>query len=190
MADADVRPATPDDASEIARIQLTTWRTAYTELLPAEVLDNLDHAETESQWRNTLRNGPASVMVATEGDWLVGFCAAGRCPEPESADADGGQPADAATVALMSSLLVEPRWGRRGHGGRLFARMGEMLSADGATRGITWAAESDSASMFFFRGIGWAPDGTVRTLDAQGRPIREMRLTGPLEVRWKTQSGE
>jgi GNAT superfamily N-acetyltransferase len=182
MADADVRVAEPADAAEIARIQLTTWRTAYADMLPAEVLDNLDAAETERQWRDTLTEGPASVLVATEGPWPVGFCAAGLAPTQEAVAADGTVPADAATVALVSSLLVEPRWGRRGHGGRLLGTMARRLTGCGATRGITWVPSADSASLGFFRAVGWNPDGTVRTLDVAGRPVRELRLGGPLEL--------
>jgi len=42
--------------------------------------------------------------------------------------------------------------------------------------------EADSASLSFYRRAGWAPDGTVRTLEADGRRVREVRLTGPLDI--------
>ena len=38
MADVSVRPAAPDDADDIAQIQVDTWRTAYRDLVPAPVL--------------------------------------------------------------------------------------------------------------------------------------------------------
>ncbi|GAB2756528.1 GNAT family N-acetyltransferase [Salinifilum aidingensis] len=182
MADAEVRTATTADAAEIARIQLSTWRTAYAELLPATAWERLDEEEVAQHWAETIADGPAHVLLATEGPWAVGFCAAGTAPESESAAADGTPAADASAVALLSALLVEPRWGRRGHGGRLVARAGEVLRQEGITRGITWTAESDSASMFFFRRLGWAPDGTVRTLEADGQIVREMRLSGGWDV--------
>lgn len=182
MADAEVRAATTADAAEIARIQLSTWRTAYAELLPTATWEALDEQEIAQHWAETINGGPAHVLVATEGPWTVGFCAAGLAPESESAAADGTPVADASAVALLSTLLVEPRWGRRGHGGRLVARTGEVLRREGIVRGITWAIESDSASMFFFRRVGWAPDGTVRTLEADGQTVRELRLSGDWDV--------
>ncbi|HEV8562163.1 MAG TPA: GNAT family N-acetyltransferase [Actinophytocola sp.] len=182
MADADVRPATSDDAAEIARIQLGTWRTAYTGILPAAVLAELSEDGAAAQWRQTIEHGPATVLVATEGGWTVGFAAAGPAPEDESAGAAGTPPPDAAGVALVSALLVEPRWGRRGHGGRLLAAAGERLRKAGATRGIAWVPVADDASLSFYRRAGWAPDGTVRTLDAGGQPLRELRLTGGLDL--------
>ncbi|GAA2356251.1 GNAT family N-acetyltransferase [Saccharopolyspora halophila] len=185
MAEAGVRMAEPGDAAEIARIQVTTWQSAYSEMLPPAVLAGLDNSIAEQEWRGTITDGPATVLVAEEGRWTVGFCAAGIAPESEVASADGALPEDAATTALISALLVEPRWGRRGHGGRLLATIGRRLAEQGATRGITWAPEADSASLSFFRSVDWSPDGTVRTLDAGGSPLREMRLTGPLDFEFK-----
>jgi GNAT superfamily N-acetyltransferase len=182
MADATVRPAEPRDAAEIARIQLDIWRTAYADLLPAPVLAELDAGEAELTWRQTVEQGPAQVFVAAEGDWLVGFCAAGPAPEDETAGADGAPAKDSATVALVSTLLVEPRWGRRGHGARLLAEAGRAMRAAGSTRGIAWVPEPDEASLAFYGRAGWVADGTVRTLDAGGRPLREIRLTGTLRI--------
>jgi len=182
MADATVRPAAPSDAAEIARIQLDTWRTAYADLLPATVLAGFDSDEAQRTWRQTIEQGPAQVFVAVESDWLVGFCAAGPSPEDETAGADGAPAKDSATVTLVSTLLVEPRWGRRGHGGRLLAEAGAAMLATGSTRGIAWVPEPDKASLGFYDRAGWVADGTVRTLDAGGRPLREVRLTGTLRV--------
>jgi GNAT superfamily N-acetyltransferase len=182
MADAAVRPAQRADAAEIARLQLTTWRIAYAEFLPAEILDSLDEKSTEKQWRQTIEDGPAQVFVATEGTWLVGFGVAGPAPDGESAAADGTPAPDAESVGLIGALLVEPRWGRRGHGGRLLATAAAALRDAGASRGIVWVPERDTASVAFYRGAGWETDGTVRTLDAGGRPLREVRITGDLDL--------
>ncbi|OLF05477.1 GNAT family N-acetyltransferase [Actinophytocola xinjiangensis] len=182
MAEASVLPAQPSDAEEIARIQLDTWRTAYTDLLPPEVLDALDPAEAALTWRRTIEDGPARVFVAREGASVVGFCAAGPAPAEETASAAGEPAKDAATVTLVSTLLVEPRWGRRGHGGRLLAAAGDALRAEGSTRGIAWVPEADKASVSFLERASWVRDGTVRTLDAGGRPLREIRLTGTLRI--------
>ncbi|GAA4855084.1 GNAT family N-acetyltransferase [Saccharopolyspora cebuensis] len=181
MADADVRDATPSDAADIARLQLATWRTAYADLLPPSVVAELDVGAAEARWREAV-DGPVTVLVAEEGGQPVGFAAGGPAPAEESASADGSAPPDAGSVALVGTVLVEPRWGRRGHGGRLLVRLAQQLGRDGATRGIAWVAEADQATTSFFRGAGWAPDGTVRTLDAAGRPLRELRFSGPLDL--------
>lgn len=181
MALARVRVATAQDIPTLSALHRMTWRAAFAELLPPEVLDELDSPEVQQVWADTVEGG-ATVLLATEGDHPVGFVVAGPAPHGEVAAADGALPADAAQTVLVSTLLVEPRWGRRGHGGRLLATAAAALREAGATRGIAWVPAEDPASLNFYRRAGWNPDGTVRTLDAGGRALREMRLTGPLDL--------
>lgn len=159
-----------------------TWQAAYVQLLPAEVFDRLNSPEVRQAWADAVEGG-ATVLLATEGDEPVGFVVAGPAPQSEVAAADGTLPSDAARTGLVSTLLVEPRWGRRGHGGRLLAAAAAELRRAGANRGIAWVPTEDAASLNFYRRAGWHPDGTVRTLDAGGRALREVRLTGPLDLK-------
>ncbi|RSM83959.1 GNAT family N-acetyltransferase [Kibdelosporangium aridum] len=183
MAEAAVHTAEPDDIDQIARIQVETWRAAYASLLPEEVLAGLDQAEIAEVWQATVKQGDVTVHVATEGTWTVGFCAAGAAPDAEIADVDGKLPDDADEVGVIATLLVEPRWGRRGHGGRLLATAAAGLRAAGKSRGVVWVPENDDVSVAFYERAGWHRDGMVRTLDAGGRPLREIRLTGELNLR-------
>jgi GNAT superfamily N-acetyltransferase len=177
VAVAHVRPAEPADVAEIARIQRETWRIAYADLLSTETLAALDDPAVEKAWEQTLHAGPTRLWIATESAWTVGFCAAGPAPVGELADASNELPDDAATTAMIGTLLVEPRWARRGHGGRLLTTAMAALRDTGTTRGIAWIPETDVASTAFYRKAGWQPDGTARTLDADGRPLREIRVT-------------
>jgi GNAT superfamily N-acetyltransferase len=181
MRTAEVRVAVAEDAGEIARIQRTTWRTAFAELLGEKALAELD-ATAEQQWAAAIAHPDTTVHVATEGSSTVGFCVAGPAPAEEVAEASGTLPGDAARTGLIATVLVEPRWGRRGHGSRLLAAATAALRARGAQRGISWVAESDPTTLSFFRRAGWRPDGTVRTLDTGERRLRELRLTGQLEI--------
>jgi len=181
MALARVRAATRADAPTLAALHRATWQAAYSELVPPGILDGLDALQLQQAWAEAIEGG-ATVLIATEGDDPVGFVVAGPAPEEEVAAADGTLPADAAHTVLVSTLLVEPRWGRRGHGGRLLATAATVLREAGATRGVVWVPAQDPASLCFYQRAGWDPDGTVRTLDASGRPLRELRLTGPLTL--------
>ena len=193
MAIAAVHPAEPSDIAHIDRIQRTVWQVGYEPLLPAELratLAALDQQDTERTWDETRLHGPAKLFVATEGEWTVGFCSAGFAPADELAGPNGELPDDAATVALIGSLLVEPRWGRRGHGGRLVATAAVELTQEGATRGIAWILDGDTVSRAFYARIGWQPDGIARTLDAGGHPLREIRLAGDLDLTLKSSADE
>jgi GNAT superfamily N-acetyltransferase len=182
MSTAAVRPAIVADAGEIARIQRETWRAAYADLIGERALAELDTTDAEQQWAAAIENPGTHVHLAIEGSFVVGFCVSGAAPESEVANAEGELPEDAATTGLIASVLVEPRWGRRGHAGRLLGTAAMALRAEGAERGITWVAQSDHASLGFFRRAGWKPDGLVRTLDTGETTVREVRLTGTLAL--------
>src|SRR3954453_16318666 len=69
MALGFVRPARPGDAGEIARVQLSTWRTAYRRMLPAHVLASLDEAYLTRGWEEAITAAPSPrhrVLVAVE----------------------------------------------------------------------------------------------------------------------------
>ena len=146
MAVARVRAATSEDVSTLAALHVATWRAAYSELLPPGVLDELDAPHLREVWADAIKGG-ATVLIATEGDDPVGFVVAGPAPEEDVAAADGALPPDAGRTVLVSTLLVEPRWGRRGHGGRLLAAAAAALRDAGATRGIAWVPAEDPASL-------------------------------------------
>jgi L-amino acid N-acyltransferase YncA len=173
MADVSVRPARADDAVEIARIQIETWRTGYASILPQPVLESLSVDTSREAWEEALSSPPSPrhhVLVAQEQDWRVGFVATGPA---EDLEPDDPEPAN---TAFVGPLLVEPRWGRRGHGSRLLAAAVDHARADAMTRAIAWIPEADTASRAFFVSAGWAPDGLTRALDTGAGELREIRL--------------
>ncbi|GGR70146.1 N-acetyltransferase [Micromonospora fulviviridis] len=181
MALGYVRPARPEDAGEIARLQLATWRAAYRRILPRHVLDNLDEAYLARRWSAAVQEPPSGahrVLVAVEQaeqSYLVGFAASGPADaealapsEPAEALADG--------VAAVTDLLVEPRWGRRGHGSRLLAAMVDHWREDGFTHAVAWAFDADAATRKFLTSTGWEPDGAARALDVDDMLVPQVRL--------------
>jgi GNAT superfamily N-acetyltransferase len=173
MADVSVRPARPDDVGEIARIQIDTWRTGYADLLPGPVLESITTDTAKAAWSDAVSAPPSPrhhVFVALEKDWRVGFAAAAPADDLQADD-----PEPESTIAI-GPLLVEPRWGRRGHGSRLLAASMDHARTDGMTRAIAWIPEGDIASREFFVSAGWAPDGFARALDTGVGELREIRL--------------
>jgi len=168
-----VRPATTDDAAELGRIQVDTWRTAYPKVVPPVVLDALSLDMATASWTQAIGAAPSPhhhVLVALEQQWRVGFAAVGPAEDLEPDDPDP------ASTAQLAVLLVEPRWGRRGHGSRLLAAVVDTIRADGMTRLITWIPEGDNVTREFLTSTGWAPDGLVRALDTGDGELREVRL--------------
>ncbi|HEY8471397.1 MAG TPA: GNAT family N-acetyltransferase [Natronosporangium sp.] len=183
MALGYVRPARPGEAAEIARIQVTTWRVAY-QFLPQTGLAGLDEEWIAARWRAAIEAPPSPrhrVLVAFEQSaetTLVGFAAAG--PADEQALAPGESPLGPG-VAAITDLLVEPRWGRRGHGSRLLAATVDGWRTDGFTTAVAWTFESDPATSRFLESAGWEPDGARRALDVDDLLVPQQRWHTRLE---------
>ncbi len=177
MADVSVRPAQASDASEIGRVQNETWQLAYAKLLPEPVLQALSADRFAASWEEAIAAPPSSdyrVLVATDGPATVGFAAFGP-----DADRQAEDPEPEITVAI-STLLVEPRWGRRGHGSRLLAAVADLAREAGKTRLVAWVPAADTASLEFYRGAGWEADGLQRSLDTGAGTVPELRLHASL----------
>jgi GNAT superfamily N-acetyltransferase len=188
MAFGFVRPARPDDVGEIARIQLTTWRVAYKRLLPRHVLDQMDQGWIAQQWQQAITDPPSPrhrVLVAVEqvGEsapagttpaYVVGFAAAGPADEAALA-ADEDHTSLGEDVAAITDLLVEPRWGRRGHGSRLLAACVDSWRGDGFATAVAWTFAEDRVTSGFLEGAGWERDGASRALDVEDLLVPQVR---------------
>ena len=179
MAIGYVRPARPDDAGEIARIQLSTWRTAYRRLFPPHVLADLDVEYLAGGWREAIAESPSErhrVLIAVEqgeSAYVVGFAASG--PADDQALAPEERPLGA-DVAAITDLLVEPRWGRRGHGSRLLAASVDLWRDDGFKSAVAWVYDADTVMRRFLGSAGWEPDGAARALDVDDMLVPQLRL--------------
>jgi GNAT superfamily N-acetyltransferase len=169
VATADVRPAVAADVESLALLQLSWWRAAYATVLPAVVL-GVDPAVLAASWRDRVAAG--TVVLATEGDEVVGFAAI------DPAIAGKGVSA----VGSIDVVGVLPRWSRRGHGGRLIATVAQMLRDRGAVIGSWWVPEADPSVTAFLFGVGWSPAGERRELDTGEGSLVEVRYSGSLDL--------
>jgi GNAT superfamily N-acetyltransferase len=182
MALGFVRPATPLDAGEIARIQLATWRHAYRRILPHEVVEGIDEAWMIERWRTSIETPPSprhrALVAIEQADqaYLVGFAATGDADETALAPDEDPAPMLRGDIAAVTDLLVEPRWGRRGHGSRLLAASTDLWREDGFTTAVAWAFEADTAMRAFLVSAGWEPDGAARALDVDDLLVPQIRL--------------
>ncbi|MCE5344566.1 MAG: GNAT family N-acetyltransferase [Eubacteriales bacterium] len=75
-----IRKAVPDDALGITLVNVTTWETAYTGLVPEKLIDEriaalIPRAEKS---RRDIEDG-GHYLVAEDGGTVIGFCMFGAC---------------------------------------------------------------------------------------------------------------
>ena len=151
-------------------------------MLPRHVLDELDEAFLAERWREAVIEPP---LAAPPG---AGRRRTGRAilpgglrrlrPRRRGGAGPGRGPADALGqgVAAVTDLLVEPRWGRRGHGSRLLAAARRPVARGRLQPAVAWAFDADAATRKFLTSAGWEPDGATRALDVDDLLVPQLRL--------------
>ena len=176
MAGGFVRAARASDASGLARVQVASWRSAFAGLVPDAVIAELTSEEAvgqfAEQWQESIGSPPTSkhrVHVAVEkpgAPEILGFAAAGPATDEDLWPATDGE---------LYELHVAPSVAGEGHDERLLHAVADTFAEDGFSTGYTWALAGDEARVGFLEAAGWAPDGSMASLD-MGVKIPVVRL--------------
>ncbi len=176
LAAGFVRPAREGDASDLARVQVASWRCGLAGIVPPALLAELSGEEASAVWRDRWREAITSpptsrhhVLAAVYGApprEVVGFASAGP-----ATDADRWPGTD----AEIYEFRVSPERTRQGHGGRLLHAAADTLVADGFRTMSAWVLEADAALRHFLSSAGWAADGARGELDV-GTAVPVIRL--------------
>jgi ribosomal protein S18 acetylase RimI-like enzyme len=163
----------PTDAHAIATLLVRSWRAAYRDLIPEDVLAGLFIADREEFWSGALtapvpRSG---AVVATIADVVVGFAATGS-PLDHSDDPDLGH---------LYALYVDPDLWRRGIGTPLHAAALDRLRSCGFTHAGLWILEGNDRALRFYRRHGWTDSGRTQVdRGPGGTALHERRLVRSL----------
>lgn len=141
-SDIDVRPATRSDLEGIARVSVDTWRTTYTGLLPATVLDKLRYRGLEERQHRFLAESHTQHFVAVEpltGE-VVGYANGGPTRQPRLG-----------LQGEIFELYIQRGFQRRGLGRDLFTAVAEGLAAKGRRGLIVWVLSTNPNREFYER---------------------------------------
>lgn len=158
-----VRLAGADDADAIGRIQVESWRAAYTGLMPDATIAGFDVESRQRLWRGWFeRPWPGSVVFVAEDEGrVVGFANSGPCRE----EAGAGE--------LYAIYVLPASWGI-GAGRALIRRTEDWLRSSGFREAVLWVLQGNERGERFYRAAGWEQDG--RKDDTfQGASVTELR---------------
>ena len=161
-----LRLARADDADAIGRIQVETWRAAYTGLMPDEAVAGFDVESRQRMWREGLGRRPrpgSATFVVEDGGEVVGFASVGASRD-EDAEREG---------ELYAIYLHPSRWGD-GIGRALLQRAEESMRSSGFRRALLWVLAGNERAERFYRAAGWEEDGE-KVEDFQGATVTERR---------------
>lgn len=157
-----VRRGTADDARAIAQVQVTTWRSAYAHIFPAQALESLSVDERERMWREFAGDDAMALFVAEAERAVVGFVNVG-----ESRDLPG-------EGELYAIYVLPDHWGS-GAGAALMD-VGRQWLAERFPTATLWVLEDNPRARRFYEREGWVAD------DRRAEVIRGIEVP---EVRYR-----
>lgn len=161
-----VRSAGPRDADRIAEIQVQGWRSGYTGILPASVLDALSVEERSKAWRERLALNPALMLVAEISGEILGWLSLGASRD---SDAEG-------SVGEVYGLYVHPASWRRGVGRALWAEAQRRFQEAGFGQVTLWVLEENARARAFYEHLGFDLEvGMLKMFERDGVSIPEVR---------------
>ncbi len=162
-----IRPATVDDAMDIAQIRVTSWQATYRGVVPDSHLDAMMPEASLGSWRAAASGETpgVEVLVGTRDDRVVGFAAFGPA-RPPAFDFCG---------ELYATYWLPEAMGK-GYGSKMFAQAARSLVRLGHADMILWVIESNVRARRFYETLmgGAAVEGSRRAFTLDGQEIWEL----------------
>jgi GNAT superfamily N-acetyltransferase len=163
-----VRSAEAADAAGVAHVHTVVWRQAYLDLLPDEFL--AARTITGDFWLPLITSPDprSAIMVAVEGDVVVGFAAVGPASPPAD-DSGAGQ--------LYAIYLLDSYWGT-GIGYQLHSAAIAELRRFAFPEAVLCVLFDNLRAIEFYQRRGWIDQGITFEDEREGLVARErlMRL--------------
>ena len=181
-----IRPAGPADGLAIAQVRAKSWRIAYSDVLPAQMLAELTSPAAvarEAEWRSTHPlDGVLIAETAADADAggpeaeLIGFAAFG----PERSEDDepgwpGAQPPEHGRAELYA-IYVAPDYWSSGAGQALMDAVLALAASSGYTDISLWVMEANERARRFYELAGFQVTGESAILG---------RLVGVTQIRYR-----
>ena len=168
MSSYPVRPATARDAKAIAEIHVATWQTAYHDLMPADYLSKMTFEKRQAYWREAIEYSEPQLLVATEGDQVIGFVGYDRSRDAKTRS----------TVGEIWAIYVLPEYWGKGAGVALWDGARDGLKEEGCTQVTLWVLlRNERALQFCEHAAGFKREmPSLKTTDFGGTRLEEIRL--------------
>jgi GNAT superfamily N-acetyltransferase len=168
MSSYSVRPATARDAKAIAEIHVATWQAAYKDLMPEDYINKMTQEKRQAYWREAIEYSEPQLLVATDGEQLVGFVGYDRSRDAKTRS----------TVGEIWAIYVAPdHWGK-GVGLALWDGARDGLKEEGCTQVTIWVLLGNERALEFCEhAAGFKRDMTsLKTVDFGSVKLEEIRL--------------
>lgn len=165
-----VRTARPEDATEIARINVAAWQHAYRGIVADPVLDRMLPESRLPGWTRVLAlPEPSAVFVSVSEDGVIGaYCAVDAVREVGDSHPD-------LHTGEMTAIYADPRFRGTGAGHEVHETAVRHLIEHGFRYAVLWVFQDNTPSREFYEAHGWRHDGVVHRYELGEQELPEVR---------------
>lgn len=145
-----IRKATSDDAASIAKVHVASWQSTYKDIMPDDVLANLNIERRLQYWQQVIAKDASDVvlLIVEKDNKIIGFISGGK-PQESVEDYDG---------ELYATYLLSEVQGQ-GIGRKLVQAFAEEMQRRGFKNLVLWVLADNTHSKGFYEHLG----GTIVT---------------------------
>ena len=171
MSSVEIRYARLADAQAVANLHLLASRAVHEGVVPESHWQATPPAQRVKFWKEAIEYGEPQVMVACEGEEIVGLVGFDRSRDPKSKN----------TTGELWTLYVQPERIGQGVGLALWDAAREGLQDEDCTDVTVWVPLASPRALAFFDAAGFKREmNTARTVPMGGVRIEEIRFKGSL----------
>lgn len=161
----NIREATIDDASGIAKVHVDSWKAAYRDIMPDSLLDSLEYDRRSKYFCQSIESGSDDIFVAELDFKIIGFMTVGPCRDHD---------VDKKRTGEIWGIYLLPGFWRKGIGSLLCRHAVHILLSRGYSEVTLWVLSQNAESRHFYEKMGFNLDGGIRTHDF-GTPLEIVR---------------
>lgn len=155
-----IRKAHPEDAADISKVQVDSWRTTYKGIVPDDFLQQLSYEKREEVWREATKSTLVFVAEEENGQ-IVGFICGGKERSGKYEGYDGE----------LYAIYILKEYQDRGIGTLLVKELSKAMNESGFRSMIVLVLDENPAKYFYEALGGKLIDYDEITIG--GKPLKE-----------------
>ncbi len=156
-----IRPATENDALNIAAIHVASWQKIYEKKMPAAVLANLSVEKRAQQWRAIINKNIPVLVLELNNDMLGFSC---LCPARDT-DLNPTQ------CGEISAIYLNPNVWRQGFGEKLCLASFNKLIEMNFSEVVVWVLAENMQARKFYEAMGFIHTGNTKVETANAAAL-------------------
>ena len=160
----EIRLAKFEEARQIAELHIASWKAAYHDIIPDEILNKQDVEKRNKQFENYILTTPNNFIVVTVNNEIVGFLMIGDCRDDDLSN----------DVGEIWGIYLHPSFFHKGYGSMLIDYAIIELRGRGFQKACLWVLENNLVALSFYEKHGFVYDGNFEEIII-GKPLIKRR---------------